>query len=122
MVQRLVYGVIVAFQGLYYRFGGTSAGSPQWAAITTIVDQLAHHRMGNINTALYLLAKLPPSSNPFHDIADGSNNSVPDGNGGTITGYTAVPGYDMATGLGTPNIGVIAPLLAKLPPVTSPTG
>jgi subtilase family serine protease len=115
-------GVIVAFQGLYYRFGGTSAGSPQWAAITAIVDQLAHHRMGNINTALYLLAKLPPSSNPFHDIADGSNNSVPDGNGGTITGYTAVPGYDMATGLGTPNIGVIAPLLAKLPPVTSPTG
>jgi subtilase family serine protease len=115
-------GVIVAFQGSFYRFGGTSAGSPQWAAITSIVDQLAHHRMGNINTALYLLSKLPGSANPFHDIADGSNNSVPDGNGGTITGYTAVRGYDMATGLGSPNIGVITPLLAKLPPVTDPTG
>jgi subtilase family serine protease len=114
-------GVIVVFQGRFFRFGGTSAGSPQWAAIISIVDQIAHHRMGNINAGLYLLAKLPGSANPFHDIADGSDNSVPDGNGGTITGFTAVPGYDMATGLGTPNIGVFAPLLAKLPAVTAPT-
>src|SRR5581483_8330936 len=61
-------GVIVAFGGVnclnrvthlptqcYYRFGGTSAGSPQWAAITAIVDQIAGHRVGNINPALYLL-------------------------------------------------------------------
>ena len=114
-------GVIVVFQGRFFRFGGTSAGSPQWAAIISIVDQIAHHRMGNINAGLYLLAKLPGSANPFHDIADGSDNSVPDGNGGTITGFTAVPGYDIATGLGTPNIGVYAPLLAKLPAVTAPT-
>jgi len=115
-------GVIVAFGGRFFRFGGTSAGSPQWAAIIAIVDQLAHHRMGNINLALYVLARLPASANPFHDIADGSNNSVTDDAGTAITGFTAVRGYDMATGLGTPNIGVIAPLLAKLPSNTSPTG
>jgi subtilase family serine protease len=114
-------GVIVAFGGSFFRFGGTSAGSPQWAAITAIVDQIAHHRMGNINPALYLLAKLPASSNPFHDIQDGSNNSVPMADGTTITGFTAVKGYDMATGLGSPNIGALAPLIAKLPPATSPT-
>ena len=110
--------MIVAFQGDFWLFGGTSAGSPQWAAITAIVDQIAHGRVGNINPALYLLAKLPGSSNPFHDIKDGSNNSVPS-NTGTITGFTAVKGYDMATGLGTPNIGALAPLIAKLPPVTT---
>lgn len=128
-------GVIVAFDGntcsptggpgtgtdpCFFRFGGTSAGSPQWAAIIAIVDQIAHGRVGNINTALYLLAKLPGSSNPFHDIKDGSNNSVPMVDGTTITGFTAVKGYDMATGLGTPNIGALAPLIAKLPPVTAP--
>ncbi len=114
-------GVIVAFQGGFFLFGGTSAGSPQWAGIQAIVNQIAGHRMGNINPALYALALLPSKIKPFHDIADGSNNSVPDGNGGTITGFTAVNGYDMATGIGSPNIGALAPLIAKLPPVTTPT-
>ena len=59
-------------------------------------------------TALYALALLPSKLNPFHDIADGSNNSVPDGQGGTIDGFNATKGYDMATGLGSPNIGAIA--------------
>ncbi len=114
------HGVIVRFGGHWYRFGGTSAGSPQWAAITSIVDQMARHRMGNINPALYLASKLPASINPFHDVADGSNNSVPTVGGSTITGFTAVPGYDMATGLGSPNIGAIVPVLAKLQPDTTP--
>ena len=30
----------------YYRFGGTSAGSPQWAAITAIASQKAAERAG----------------------------------------------------------------------------
>jgi subtilase family serine protease len=115
------HGVIVAFEGTFFLFGGTSAGSPQWAGIQAIVDQIAGHRMGNINPALYALALLPGKAKPFHDIADGSNNSVPDQLGGTITGFTAVKGYDMATGLGTPNIGALAPLIAKLPPTTTPT-
>ena len=114
-------GVIVAFDGFFYGVGGTSAGSPQWAAIIAIVDQLAHRRAGNINPALYLLAKLKGSANPFHDIADGSNNTVPDIDGTTITGFTAVKGYDMATGLGSPNIDALVKAIAKQPPVTTPT-
>jgi len=114
-------GVIVAYQGSFYRFGGTSAGSPQWAAITSIVDQIAGRRSGNINPALYVLSLLPGRVNPFHDIADGSTNSVPNTDGSTITGYAATPGYDMTTGLGSPNIGAIAPLIAQQPAVTTPT-
>ena len=103
-------GVIVAWQGTFFRFGGTSAGSPQWAALAAITNQIARHRLGNINPALYVAAKMPFGA--FHDIADGSNNSVPDGSGGTITGFTATKGYDEATGLGTPNAAVLVPLLA----------
>ncbi len=46
---------------------------------------------------------------------------MPDGLGGTITGFTAVPGYDMATGIGSPITSVLAPLLAKLPAHTNPS-
>lgn len=115
-------GVIVAFEGSFFRFGGTSAGSPQWAAITAIVDQAAHHRMGNINPALYALALLPGSVHPYHDVADGSNNSVPNVEGQTIQGYTAVRGYDMATGLGSPNIAALVPAAASQPASTTPAG
>ena len=117
-------GVLVVWtrpgtQTAVYRFGGTSAGSPQWAAIAAITDQLGGHRLGNINPSLYMIPKLNGAA--FHDIADGSNNSVPDGLGGTITGFTAVPGYDMATGLGSPVASVLAPLLAQLPAHTNPS-
>ena len=104
-------GVIVAWRGSFFRFGGTSAGSPQWAAIAAIANQVAGHRLGNINPALYLIAKLPLSG-AFHDVADGSTNSVPDGSGGTITGFSAIKGYDEATGLGSPNAAALVPLLA----------
>jgi subtilase family serine protease len=110
------HGVIVAFHGSFYRFGGTSAGSPQWAAIVAIVDQMARHRVGNINPVLYLLGSNPITGSIFHDVADGSSNTVTDGNGGTIQGYSATRGYDMATGLGSPNIGVLAPILARSAP------
>jgi subtilase family serine protease len=109
-------GVIVVYDGAFYRFGGTSAGSPQWSAILAIVDQMAHHRVGNINPALYLLGSNPITGKIFHDVADGSTNTVPDGKGGTIQGYAATRGYDMATGLGAPNIGVLAPVLAANAP------
>jgi subtilase family serine protease len=122
----ILHGVIVVDttfspDGAFWLVGGTSSGSPQWAAITSIVDQIAKRRSGNINPALYALALLPSKLNPFHDIADGSNNSVPDGYGGTITGFSATKGYDMATGLGSPNIGAIAKLLAQQPASTTPT-
>jgi subtilase family serine protease len=123
----VLHGVIVddsnldPTSGNFWLVGGTSAGSPQWAAITSIVDQIAKRRSGNINPALYALSLLPSKLNPFHDIADGSNNTVPDDMGGTIQGYSATKGYDMATGLGSPNIGAIAKLLAQQPASTAPT-
>jgi subtilase family serine protease len=108
-------GVIVRFNGSYFRFGGTSAGSPQWAGIVAIADQIAGGRIGSINQGLYDVGKNAKTSTYFHDVADGSNNSVPDlGCCGTpIDGFSAVTGYDLATGFGSPIASALAPYLAK---------
>lgn len=86
--------------------GGTSAAAPQWAAI----DALANQTDGNLG---FLTPRLYQISDPaaFHDINDGTNNSW-----GGVTGYTAVPGWDAATGLGTPNVTQLLTDLAATTP------
>src|SRR5262249_27178059 len=37
----------------FFLFGGTSAGAPQWSAITAITNQVAGHRLGYLNSAFY---------------------------------------------------------------------
>lgn len=113
-------GVITALDGGFWLFGGTSAGSPQWAGLTAIADQLAGQRLGLINPTLYKAGTGSGASTYFNDIADGSNNSVPNflasdptTQDGSITGFTAVPGYDLATGLGTPNADHLMPFLGS---------
>jgi subtilase family serine protease len=114
------HGVIVRFNHSWFRFGGTSAGSPQWAGITAITDQIAGGRVGAINKALYDVGKNQKASTYFHDVNDGSSNSIPDltpflgaAFGTPIDGFTAVNGYDLATGFGSPIASAVAPYLAK---------
>src|SRR5262249_37321305 len=42
---------------VFFIIGGTSAGTPQWSGLAAIGDQIAGHRMGNINPSLYSLAQ-----------------------------------------------------------------
>jgi subtilase family serine protease len=88
-------------------YGGTSASSPIIAGIVALADQVAGHRVGDIHQALYALAKGTPKFSGIVDVADGTNNSY-DG----VTGYTAVKGYDMATGVGTLDASRFVPALA----------
>jgi subtilase family serine protease len=93
--------------GDIFLFGGTSAGSPQWAAITALADQADHHRLGFLNNSLYSLAHGPLYSYVFHDVTTGNNTvslADSDGNPVNITGYPATKGWDAVTGLGTPNV------------------
>ena len=78
--------------------GGTSVGTPQWAAIAALGDQAAGRRLGQINGTLYRAARAEEHPGPFHDITSG-NNSL-----GGVTGFSAAPGWDPITGLGTPNV------------------
>ena len=91
-------------------FGGTSAGSPQWAALTADADQIAGHDLGDINKTLYQLGQAPPhAAANFHDVTIGNNDVVELGG----TGYNAGPGWDPVTGLGTPIASSLLPTLAK---------
>lgn len=109
-------GVIVVKSGGYYRFGGTSAGSPQWAGIVAIADQLEHSRIGQMNPGLYRVGR---GQTPFFRDVKSGDNSIPDltpyqgdSFGTPIAGYKAAPGYDLVTGLGTPVALTLVPYLA----------
>ena len=72
---------------IFFLFGGTSSGSPQWAAITTLGNQLAHHRLGFINPALYRISQFPALYKAaFHDVTTGNDHR---GRPGRARGYTA---------------------------------
>ncbi len=84
-------------------YGGTSISTPVFAGIVSLLNQaVSPTGLGNINPTLYRLAQ--SGSNVFHDITAG-NNIVPCAAGspnctnGTL-GYSAGPGYDLVTGLG----------------------
>jgi subtilase family serine protease len=76
--------------------GGTSYAAPQWAGYTAMANQqsLAHggSTLGFLNPALYAIGVGTSYDSDFHDILSGSNG-----------GYSAVAGYDLVTGWGSPN-------------------
>ena len=76
--------------------GGTSAGTPQWAGIIAIADEgrAARHESA-LRSAVADLYQLPATD--FHDIANGA----------------AMPGYNLATGRGTPYVNRIVPGLVN---------
>jgi subtilase family serine protease len=95
----------------WYVVGGTSAGSPQWAGLAAMADQMAGRDLGFINPALYQIANNPAKyANDFYDVTTGCNQTT------AIPGYCASPGWDAVTGLGTPNAANLIPdLIAATP-------
>jgi subtilase family serine protease len=103
----LIFGLDPTDPTIFFIFGGTSAGSPQWAGLTAVGDQLAHHRFGDINPALYLISRSHSLyADAFHDITTGNNDVNEIG-----TGYDAATNWDPVTGLGSPNASRLLPLL-----------
>jgi subtilase family serine protease len=88
----------------FFRFGGTSCGSPQWAAITAIMNQKAGGRIGFLNKAIYDIGK-HGNQTSFHDITSGDNSALEFdsmNNPVLITGFSAGTGWDATTGFGSP--------------------
>jgi subtilase family serine protease len=82
---------------------GTSEATPLFAGIVALADQVAGHSLGLINPALYRLAA--EGAPGIVDVTSG-NNTVSFSQGGhehTVRGFTAAPGYDLASGVGTVN-------------------
>ncbi len=97
--------------------GGTSAAAPLWAGFCALINQQVAAsggtNIGFLNPAIYSLAATSNYPNCFHDITVGNNIGS-----GTAGEYSAVAGYDLCTGLGTPNgtnlINTLAPFPACL--------
>ena len=83
-------------------FGGTSCAAPLWAGFMALVNQQAATNglppAGFINPAIYEIGNESIYNTCFHDVVTGSNTWPASPNA-----YYAVPGYDLCTGLGTPN-------------------
>jgi subtilase family serine protease len=91
--------------------GGTSASAPAWAALIALADQYAGRPLGFVNPAIYQVARGPAYHAAFHDVTTGNNTvRFPPR---TITGYQAGPGWDPVTGWGSPDAGILVPLLAR---------
>ena len=111
--------------------GGTSAAAPLWASLTAQFDAIfadqSLPQLGFYNDLLYTAAAIAPAS--FNDVVLGNNitsfyasqadtgyynantgtNMVPTGDG-----YEAGAGYDLASGLGSPNGLVLARALTAI--------
>jgi len=85
--------------------GGTSASTPIWAGIAALAAQAAGGPLGNINPALYAIGA---SGRCFHDVTAGANTFH--GNSGEAAG----PGWDLATGWGSPDASCLVPMLAAM--------
>jgi subtilase family serine protease len=101
--------------------GGTSVGPPVMASIVALINQVTNHTSGsgNINPILYPLAASLPSA--FHDVTTG-NNQVPFSPpcvSSTQIGYTATPGYDLATGLGSIDAFILVANWASVAPAST---
>jgi subtilase family serine protease len=93
---------------------GTSLATPLFAGVVALADQYAGHALGLINPAIYQIAARHEPG--VVDITKG-NNSQTVTNGGQsylVKGFSAGPGYDLVTGVGTVNAAYFVPELAKL--------
>jgi len=99
-------GVYVYHKG-WYAVGGTSFGAPAWSAIIALADQARTNvGLASLNHLQTYIYSLP--SRDFHDITTGSN------------GFPATPGYDLATGLGSPVVNyLVQDLTSSFAPTTS---
>lgn len=94
-------------------FGGTSVDSQAFAGVLAILNQATNSRgLGNVNPTLYALAANSTTAVAFHDITSGNNivSCVPGSincptSGAAQFGYSAGVGYDLASGLGSVDVG-----------------
>jgi kumamolisin len=84
----------------WFGIGGTSLSSPLWSALIADRDGFWHGRIGNVNPLLYFLYRTDYHGY-FNDITGFGQTT---NNNGL---FPTTPGYDLATGIGTPKMGAI---------------
>jgi kumamolisin len=101
-----VTGTVMISGGKVQAGGGTSLSAPIWSGFTALIDEYLHdsgtHPLGFANPLFYSLANEGLSPSPFHDVTVGGNDY-----------YRAGAGYDPVTGLGSPDVAVLAHAILK---------
>ncbi len=95
-----VYDSYVRGGGGWYDVGGTSVGAPSWAGIVALADQGRSSSLTTDNltsSTEYDAATGSVYATNYHDITTGSN------------GHPAGVGYDLATGVGSPQANNLVP-------------
>lgn len=107
-------------QGQWYPNGGTSASAPLMAAGVALINQglreAKKSRVGFFNPAMYTIAYDPKLGQSFNDVVVGNNNTTwqtPVG-GYDKNKYSAKPGYDLTTGLGSPRFPQLMEAVSKI--------
>lgn len=97
---------VVASDGDFALVYGTSAAAPTFASVLTFINEARYNAskssIGFVNHVLYA------NSDVLNDVTEGSNNGC-----GT-DGFSAAPGWDPVTGLGTPNYPKMKELFLSL--------
>jgi kumamolisin len=94
-------GYQVLVDGKSMVIGGTSAVAPLWAGLIALLNQKLGKPVGFLQPTLYGLSS---ATKAFHDITQGSNGS-----------FSAAPGWDACTGLGSPSGVNLLAALANAP-------
>jgi len=86
----------------WVEIGGTSVGAPNWSALLAIADQgraLSGQQALDSTSPQQVMDILYENPAAFHDITSGTSTGRPE--------YSAGPGYDYVTGLGTPMANLV---------------
>ncbi len=99
-------GFVIIVEGQTIVIGGTSLATPLWAGMTSILDEYTNRPLGLLNPYLYQIYKDGSLySQAFHPVSFGYNGA-----------YYATRGYNLVTGLGSPNLPALAQAIKSLPP------
>jgi len=113
------HNLMVALNGVFIPVDGTSASAPIFAGVVTLLNNERMNAgkapLGFLNPMLYAAQKADRST--FYDVSVGSNRC------GTVDyqpyccerGFLAAPGWDPASGLGTPNYQSLLKYVMALP-------
>jgi kumamolisin len=103
-----VTGYLVVVDGKQQPIGGTSAVSPLWAGLIARLAQATGKKFGLLQPLIYGGVTAGAAAQGFNDITQGNNGA-----------YSAGPGWDATTGLGSPNGQALLTHLSDPPPQTA---
>jgi len=99
----------VESSGRVLAVGGTSASTPSWGAVISLLNEDCLAASGGTKTLGFVNPLFYANPDAFNDITKG-NNAVGENAG---NGWKCTEGWDAATGLGTPNFSKLQDVVKK---------